>query len=90
MVLKPSNARNTCFMTVYGQSNPTVDASLEPWHNFSLDLQETLSKAPPKTDMVVMGDINERIGRTQNDIEASVIGKHGESNKKKKCRWMTR
>ena len=83
MILKPQNARSTCFMTVYGQSSPTVEESLQQWNGFSLDLQGALSTAPPSTDTVFMGDINARVGRARDDAEASFIGKYGEPNDKR-------
>ena len=52
----------------------------EQWNNFAVDLQHTLSKSPPNTDTVFMGDINARFGSARSTEEAKVIGRFGESN----------
>ena len=83
LIIKKQNMRTTCLMNVYGKSNPSAAISRDQWASYTIDLQATLAKTPPNTDVIFLGDINARVGKAESKIEERIIGRYGEKNAKR-------
>ena len=83
LIIKKQNMRTTCLMNVYGKSNPSAAISRDQWASYTIDLQSTLARVPPNTDVIFLGDINARVGKAEHKIEERIIGRYGEKNEKR-------
>ena len=70
-------------MNAYGKSNPSAAISRDQWASYTIDLQATLARTPPNTDVIFLGDINARVGKAECKIEERIIGRYGEKNTKR-------
>ena len=68
---------NITIIQVYA---PTSDASDENLESFCNTVQEALDKTPPRDLLVMMGDWNAKVGKTER--KNSHIGIHGEQNER--------
>ena len=56
---------------------PTANANKKEIDEFYTDLQREVSKIPPADIPVIMGDLNAKIGKSEDITTNGVVGKHG-------------
>lgn len=62
-------------IVIVGVYAPTDDADCDIKDTFYRKLTEVLNDIPPRKELILMGDLNARVGRTENN---EIIGRYGE------------
>ena len=76
--ITPENNRTTLCMLVYGITAPSKLINKAQWHRYRQDLRYELKYCPADTGVIFLGDINARMGKTQNPTELEHISAKGE------------